>query len=145
MSLYTTTLGPFFLSDNASLGEGAFGAVYKAKHYDQDIACKAQIISTSTDLSVLLNEMLCLKKLSKHENIIQVIEFYFTSSNNLLIFMELVPGGDLYQHVGKITMKQGCGMEEKITRRLFIMIGSALLYIHDCGFCHLDLKPGITK
>lgn len=85
-----------------------------------------------------INEMFILKKFSRHPSIVRVLDFHFTSSH-LLIFMELVTGGDLRDQLVAIKPRY---LFESFVCKLFRDIGGGLLYMHDAGFVHRDLKPG---
>lgn len=85
-----------------------------------------------------ITEMFILKKFSCHQSMVKVIGFYFTSSSHLLIFMELL-NCSLRDQLNKMKRDP---FSETIVHKIFCEIGSALLYMHDSGFAHRDLKPG---
>ena len=71
-----------------------------------------------------------------------VVRFYysFTSSTNLYIVMEYLPGGDCYSLLKNMALMDSA-MEESMARQYVSEIVLALEYCHAQGIVHRDLKP----
>lgn len=123
------------------LNAGSYGQVFKAKHYDENIACKTILLNPRRISRVfyVIDELTILKKLSGHPNISNLIDFHMLSSRHLLIFMELITGGDVRDQLHDMFPD---GFSEQVGRNLFRGIANGLHYIHNLGIAHLDLKPG---
>ena len=70
-----------------------------------------------------------------HPNIVKLYEV-IDSNTNLMLVMEFLPGGELYNVIernGKLT--------EQKARVFFQQILAGLEYMHNKGFTHRDLKP----
>ena len=124
----------------STLGEGAFGKVYKVKHKISKVframklINKAKINMHKDDENDLINEINVLKSLD-HPNIMKVYE-YFNTSNSFYIVSELCTGGELYD---KITSSK-CFTED-VAAYIFKQILSAVDFCHQNRIIHRDLKP----
>ncbi|EAX97672.1 AGC family protein kinase [Trichomonas vaginalis G3] len=67
-----------------------------------------------------------------------VVSFYYsiTGVNNLYLFMEYLPGGDLYS-----LLEQVGALDESSARFYIKQIIEALQFLHEHGIIHRDLKP----
>lgn len=62
----------------------------------------------------------------------------FGSESKIISYclLEFCPNGDLHQY-----LKKTGGFEENISKFLFTQIASALQFMHNNGYAHLDIKP----
>eukprot|EP00026_Physarum_polycephalum_P012813 Phypoly_transcript_13147.p1 GENE.Phypoly_transcript_13147~~Phypoly_transcript_13147.p1 ORF type:complete len:350 (+),score=62.81 Phypoly_transcript_13147:63-1052(+) len=121
------------------VGQGAFSVVREGTHREtgEKVAIKqiAKQHITTADMKRLATEIEIMKKL-KHNNIIQLIEVFDNSPDNLYLVMELVKGGELFDKIvdkGQYSEKDACNIVKQIV--------AAVQYMHDHGVCHRDLKP----
>jgi len=121
------------------VGQGAFSVVREGTHREtgEKLAIKqiAKQHITAADMKRLATEIEIMKKL-KHNNIIQLIEVFDNSPDNLYLVMELVKGGELFDKIvdkGQYSEKDACNIVKQIV--------AAVQYMHDHGVCHRDLKP----
>ncbi|XP_064408489.1 phosphorylase b kinase gamma catalytic chain, liver/testis isoform isoform X2 [Latimeria chalumnae] len=85
-------------------------------------------ISTSREIDVL-------KKVSGHQNIISLIDYYETTSFIFLVF-DLMKRGELFDYLTeKVTLS------EKETRNIMRALFEAVHYLHSNNIIHRDLKP----
>lgn len=118
------------------IGKGAVSVVYlcRRKATQQVFAVK------------VINKMLCVKKKSlrdeitvllrvKHPNIISLEEVY-ESDKELLLVMERVTGGELFDRIVQVGVYSERQAAEIITNVLH-----ALHYLHTCNILHRDIKP----
>ena len=74
-------------------------------------------------------------KLMDHPNITKLYE-HFEDQWNIYLIMELCSGGELFDktiEVGHFTEVQAATLMQQMVR--------AVLYMHESGVCHRDLKP----
>jgi serine/threonine protein kinase len=70
-------------------------------------------------------------QLSNHANVVrllEVLELTQSSQSTLFAVMELVPGGELFDHI-----IMGCGTPEETSARYFLQLLRGLSYCHDQG------------
>ena len=72
----------------------------------------------------------------KHPNIVEY-KGYFEGSHELYIILELVSGGELFEHLLKVGK-----LPEPRARDVFTQLISAVHYFHSKNVCHRDIKPG---
>ena len=122
------------------LGEGGMATVYKAydTHLEREVAIK--IIRTELFGSAFIERVLqrfireakSLAKLS-HPNIV-VVHDYGEYENAPYLVMQYLPGGTLKKRLGKpIPWREAI--------QLLLPIGKALVYAHQRGVIHRDVKP----
>ena len=121
------------------IGAGRFSKVYrcakKTEGKDQ-YAVKVMIKDSMDDKELeLLRTEIAVMKLMSHPNIISLEDIY-ESKTKIHIVMELVHGGELFQHI--VGRKR---FSEQETYKLIEPIANALKYMHSLGVVHRDLKP----
>jgi serine/threonine protein kinase/formylglycine-generating enzyme required for sulfatase activity len=126
------------------LGEGGFGAVYKAEHtlMKRDVAFKTLHKEHATDPAVLhrfLREGQVAARF-KHKHAIEVYDFGPLGDGAYFMAMEFLPGKDLRDHI-----KKRGALELAETFDVMIMALSGLQAAHDGGVIHRDLKPDNIK
>jgi serine/threonine protein kinase len=109
--------------------------------------CAIKIIKhshPSLNMKTLKKEIEILAQL-KHPNIVNLVEFHesidYVKKNGqsykvVAIFMELVPGGELFEYVA-----DSGRFSEETARTYFRIIIETLEYCHSQGIAHRDLKP----
>jgi len=109
--------------------------------------CAIKIIKhshPSLNMKTLKKEIEILAEL-KHPNIVNLLEFHesidYVKKNGqsykvVAIFMELVPGGELFEYVA-----DSGRFSEETARTYFRIIIETLEYCHEKGIAHRDLKP----
>lgn len=123
----------------APIGEGAFGAVYKAisRETGEMFALK-KIPKRFTDMAAFQNEINALMHIRDsggHPGICSLSENYEDSKYYYLL-LDLVSGGELFDHL----IEMGA-YSEADAARLVREVASALSFLHGIGIVHGDLKP----
>jgi calcium/calmodulin-dependent protein kinase I len=120
------------------LGKGAFSSVYRAKNKftDEEVAIKVvkKRDVEKRDLELLEREIKILKKL-KHPNIVRLFDL-FDSPESIYIVLELVPEGELFDHL----ITNGVYTESD-ARSIVRQVLEGVDYMHKNGVVHRDLKP----
>ncbi|KAL6069519.1 CAMK/RAD53 protein kinase Cds1 [Balamuthia mandrillaris] len=122
------------------LGKGATGEVklaqdrrdgkyYAVKVVDKRGLTKEQQIRISREYSIM--------KHVQHPNLVRLVEVIENPVETCIV-MDYASGGDLYTHI--VSSERGRLTEDE-ARRIFVQIGEALLYMHNSGFVHRDVKP----
>jgi serine/threonine protein kinase len=122
------------------IGIGGMGAVYEAQHVSigKRIAVKVlhQQFSQHPDLVERLRREAQAASRIGHPNIIDVIDFGYTSDGSAYIAMEFLEGTDL----GAILRNEG-RVKEARALRIGLQTARALAAAHRVGIVHRDLKP----
>lgn len=127
------------------IGQGGFGAVYRAKNLatDQDIAIKLLAVSLDSDDSDMIQRFFAEAQVTaslKHPNTIRVFDFGQTEGGALYIAMELLTGRALNEELKERVNTQTYFQEQEI-----ITIGAQILRslaeAHTSNLVHRDLKP----
>jgi serine/threonine-protein kinase len=120
---------------DGELGQGAFGAVYRAHHVDRpDERVALKVVTVQGDRERMLLEPAMLARL-EHPCIVGIKD-YFVHHNRLAIALEYVPGDDL-----KTELDRGETFDQRQVRELLLQIGGALASAHAQRIIHRDLKP----
>eukprot|EP01095_Lingulamoeba_sp_RSL-Kostka_P004361 TRINITY_DN1551_c0_g1_i2.p1 TRINITY_DN1551_c0_g1~~TRINITY_DN1551_c0_g1_i2.p1 ORF type:complete len:819 (+),score=273.23 TRINITY_DN1551_c0_g1_i2:81-2537(+) len=117
------------------LGEGSAGCVHAAVHKQTNKSVAIKVIPKGEDVSDLsridteIKAMLMLK----HENIVKLIEV-LEDEKNVYFVMELCGGGTIADYVA---IKP---ISDSLARYYFKQLIDAVIYCHEQGICHRDLK-----
>ncbi|KAM3137544.1 hypothetical protein pb186bvf_010334 [Paramecium bursaria] len=121
------------------IGKGGFGRVWRVemkrnkKLYALKEMSKAKIIQKRSVNSVL-NEKYLLEHL--HHPFLVNMQYAFQDRENLFLIIDLLTGGDLRFHLGKMRR-----FSENQTKFFVACILLSLTYLHQNGIIHRDLKP----
>ncbi|CAE7906502.1 Stk33, partial [Symbiodinium microadriaticum] len=122
-----------------SIGEGSFGAVFKATVRATDAIRAVKRIplpKTGRDRQLrldFLKQELRITKMMDHPSIVKLFEV-FEDDKNVYMVMELCRDGDLEEHV------QEGGVDELDAATVMQQILRGVAYMHNHKICHRDLK-----
>ncbi|KAK7206501.1 putative calcium/calmodulin-dependent protein kinase [Myxozyma melibiosi] len=139
------------------MGDGAFSNVYKAQNketgevaaikvvrkYDitnvennrHRLGAEAKKQQKTVDRASILKEVSILRQID-HPNIVRLIDFS-ESDQFYYIVMELLPGGELFHQIVRLTY-----FSEDLSRHVIVQVAEALRYLHEeQGIVHRDIKP----
>ena len=127
------------------IGQGGFGAVYRATNIatDQDMAIKLLAVSLDSDDSDVIQRFFAEAQVTaslKHPNTIRVFDFGQTEGGALYIAMELLSGRPL-NDVLKRRAADGKVLTEDETITIGVQILRSLAEAHLANLVHRDLKP----
>lgn len=130
-----------FYDKGANIGRGAFADVFRAKHQitGDAFAVKVvhkkrfELVGTVRQVDTMMDEVNILKAVN-HENIIKIADVFETKAN-MMIVLELVEEGELFDHIVKHPFT------EAKARDVFRQLLEAIQYLHSRGIAHRDLKP----
>ena len=127
------------------IGQGGFGAVYRATNIatDQDMAIKLLALSLDSDDSDVIQRFFAEAQVTaslKHPNTIRVFDFGQTEGGALYIAMELLSGRPL-NDVLKRRAADGKVLTEDETITIGVQILRSLAEAHLANLVHRDLKP----
>jgi eukaryotic-like serine/threonine-protein kinase len=121
------------------LGEGGFGAVYRATSGGRAFAVKVSNVAAgrlrALQLSWQQNEVEALTRL-RHPSLVQVERFGVTDDGRFYLVMELVVGTRLDEYVSQRGRLDGAEAIQFARR-----IAEAVAHCHAHSVLHLDLKP----
>mmetsp|Transcript_7540 Transcript_7540/g.14738 ORF Transcript_7540/g.14738 Transcript_7540/m.14738 type:complete len:583 (-) Transcript_7540:1555-3303(-) len=128
------TVGPYLLG--RPLGFGTTSRVHLAIHSVTKTAAAVKIIRKvpNLDLRKLQREISILRLLD-HRYITKLYDV-FESKNHIYMVMELVDGGELFDHI--IQQKR---LRRWDALRIFHQVVEATAYFHSHGIVHRDIKP----
>ncbi|CAD8096445.1 unnamed protein product [Paramecium primaurelia] len=121
------------------IGKGGFGKVWKVEmkkskqYYAMKEMSKAKIIAKRSVNSVM-NERNLLAQF-KHPFLINM-NYCFQDRENLYLVMDLLTGGDLRYHIGKMRR-----FKEHQTKFFIACVFLSLEFLHNNNIIHRDLKP----
>eukprot|EP00055_Hartaetosiga_balthica_P013046 m.65389 g.65389 ORF g.65389 m.65389 type:complete len:1455 (+) comp8151_c1_seq1:983-5347(+) len=134
------------------LGEGSFGAVYRAISPNgetvavKEIPLQNPLVFGDTDadrakaLKTIQNEVSMIKGGLQHPNVVRY-DTSFVMDQTLFIIMEMVDGASLQDHFNAFVEKHKT-IEETRIWRIFVQISNGLRYIHnEKHVVHRDLTP----
>jgi len=126
------------------LGKGASSTVRKCLLKESGEQFAVKIIDVSEDLrdadglnlrEQTFREVAILRMVQGHENIINLVDVFESSTYIFLVF-ELCPNGELFDFLtAQVTLS------EKRTRRIMKQVFMALQHCHSKGIVHRDIKP----
>lgn len=120
------------------IGRGGMGAVYEAfdQHLEKTVAIKALLGEIEpTQAQRFQLEATAAGRL-KHKNIVTVMDFGLTDTNQMYMVSEFVQGATLAErvkNVGPLSVNE--------FRSIFIQACQGMQHAHDAGIVHRDLKP----
>jgi NIMA (never in mitosis gene a)-related kinase len=125
------------------VGQGAFGAVYKAKNLStgEIVAIKKLVIQEGDrkNFEGIISEMRILCSID-HKNIVSYKgAFWDTEKKHIFIVMEFLGGGDLNDKIQKCKQSRSSMPESKIWS-YFIQLLKGLKVLHDLHIIHRDIK-----
>lgn len=106
--------------------------VYVGMRNEQKVAVKV-FLDGADQIETYKTELRMLLKMSKHKNVVQVIDFFETPKPALV--MEFIEGDDLSEH-----LKSYGAIEEQNGIELSVGIADGLAHMHKHGIIHRDLK-----
>ncbi|MBD1812856.1 serine/threonine-protein kinase [Microcoleus vaginatus DQ-U2] len=130
----------------AILGGGGFGVTYRAQNCKEGKGVAIKTLNANVQgkpnfrefQTQFVNEALSLAKCS-HPHVVQVYEVFPETVENIELWcmvMELIDGIDLASH-----LEDNGLLSEEIALPIIQQVGSALSFVHQQGFTHLDVKP----
>jgi len=122
-----------------SLGVGINGKVLTCWHRETRRKCALKILKDSDKArrEVILHKKAC----DGCEYIVQVLDVYenmYASNRCLLIIMECMEGGELFN---RIRQRQDKPYTEREAAQVIMMIAKAVAHLHHMDMAHRDLKP----
>lgn len=121
-----------------SIGDGKFGKVYKAveKATGHEFAAKFIKIRKEADRKEVEREVSILTSL-RHPRIAQIYDAFYTTTNDIVLIMEIVRGGELFDRV----TQEDYELSELAVVMIICQLCEAIDYIHKQNILHLDIKP----
>lgn len=120
-----------------TLGEGAYGEVRLAVNRKTQEAVAVKIVNGDklAGNKDSLKKEVCIHKML---NDIHIIRYYGqrTENNNLYLFLEYAPGGELFDKI-----EPDVGMPIAQANKYFKQLLSGMEFIHSKGVTHRDIKP----
>lgn len=119
-----------------TIGKGSYGKVRLGTHSEtgKQVAIKIVQYSTAKSKKQLEREIDIISKL-QHPNIVRLLEV-LREEDNIYLILEFVGGGELFDYI----MGRG-RINEKMGRKFFRQMVSAVGHCHQNGICHRDIKP----
>lgn len=120
------------------LGEGGFGAVYKARdeRLDRDVALKfLRQPEIGRHLKLFEREAKAIAALSKHPGIVQ-IHTWSTHGDQCYFVLEFVDN-----NADRLVRESPQGLDVALALQIAAQCANGLAFAHQKGFLHLDIKP----
>ncbi|CAI5454321.1 unnamed protein product [Caenorhabditis angaria] len=120
------------------LGDGKFGKVYCVieKATGHEFAAKFIKIRKEADRAEVEREVSILTQL-RHPRIAQIYDAFYTTTNDVVLIMEIVRGGELFDRVAEESYE----LSELAVVMIVCQLCEAIDYIHKQNILHLDVKP----
>ncbi|KAK6154018.1 hypothetical protein DH2020_013657 [Rehmannia glutinosa] len=121
------------------LGDGGYGAVYKAKLRDgRVVAVKRLYDNHCRRVEQFLNEVELLARL-RHQNLVSLYGCTSRDCGELILVYEYIPNGTLADHLHGSRASPG-SLSWMTRLNIAVEIASALAYLHASGVIHRDVK-----
>lgn len=117
-----------------NIGEGNYGKVFACIKDDQSIFALKCVSHQDGEIDMILNEVAVLQTL-EHPNIVR-LHGVLEDRVNIYLVMELIPGGDLFDHLISRTI-----LPEPDVKFYVVNVIDALTYLHARQIVFRDLKP----
>ena len=119
------------------IGEGAYGIVYKCKNTEtNEIVAIKKFIEKYEDLPKLVfNREVFLLQISKHENIVKLIEAFINKGYLFLVF------DYVEKNLLQLIEENPNGLKEELIRSFTYQMCKAVSYLHQKDIIHRDIKP----
>lgn len=125
----------------ALIGEGQFGAVYRATHVPLQRPVAVKMLHTGTGESPGQQARFHREAMStcriRHPNAVEVLDFSFTSYGIPYLAMELLEGHSLRREL----IRGGGRLPVSRCLEILLPVCDALAEAHACGIIHRDVKP----
>ena len=120
------------------IGEGKFGKVYRCEEKATGLilAAKCIKIRKDTDFEKVEKEVNIMTQM-RHKCIAQIYDAFATEANDVILIMEMVQGGELFDRIADDSYI----LTEMAVALIMFQICEAIRYIHSQNIIHLDLKP----
>uniref|UniRef100_A0A914Z953 Protein kinase domain-containing protein n=1 Tax=Panagrolaimus superbus TaxID=310955 RepID=A0A914Z953_9BILA len=117
--------------------KGKFGKVYRCleKSTKLELAAKCIRLKRDADKKQVEKEISFMTRM-RHKCIAQIYDAFALSSNEVVLIMELVHGGELFDRV----VEENYILTETAVAMIVYQICEAIRYIHSHNIIHLDLK-----
>ncbi|KAJ5792798.1 calcium/calmodulin-dependent protein kinase [Penicillium pulvis] len=122
------------------IGDGAFSCVYRASDTKSELGEVAIKVTKKYEMKEeqkkkLHDEVEITRKLD-HDNVVRLIDASESVQYHYM-FLELCPGGELYDQIVKFA-----SLSEQMARHVIWQVANAVQYLHDTmGVVHRDIKP----
>jgi serine/threonine protein kinase len=122
------------------LGKGGFGTVYEVKNLTDRLKVALKIVKDPQNAIHAIREGQRLRRV-KHKNIVLMHKVHDIGDGCCALEMEIVPGGDLFQHL-EACRRTNVQLPHDAVIRLSRQLLEALVYLHDeLKWLHGDIKP----
>ncbi|CAJ0582973.1 unnamed protein product, partial [Mesorhabditis spiculigera] len=128
----------FYDIDGEPIGEGKFGKVYHCVERSSklELAAKFIKIRKDADREQVEHEVSVMTRM-RHPRIAQIYDAFYSTSNDVILVMELVKGGELFNRV----VEDNFVLTETAAAVIICQLCEAIDYIHKQNIVHLDIKP----